>query len=376
MPERPKYPIELVNMYGAKAGILLYVAQQLPEIPQARMLVNEPGETVDEFAARVSKSGLRQDLLIRSSAVAELDGYEGILPTVGVSFPSRRELINTITRVRYSPKGFKEKGRYFELPDEISTIAAEKSPSKYVGTMVKHPNQDGVFIVTIAGVRSVNTGFGWNDRASGVYSEESGRIRPFGKSGLGKPLEELVKEIGIVVGWHHVISSLAEMDSSWTYQLEFGLEPNFLYQVRPFKKVEKANFSLPPIAEDEDNPHMVIGITTAEGINLQPKQWSAPYAMAEYFYAEEEYREARLSLLLCSPLRDAAWLAEIPNIQGYFLDNAHGVFQHDDVRLMRQAQITVLAPRYIPVEYGVSTDQPVNLVSDGWTLRVTKLSLR
>lgn len=76
---RPKYPHELVHRYGAKAGILIYVAEHLPDIPQAPMVVSEIGESADSLLARADAKGIGWPRLFRSSAEAELLGYEGYL---------------------------------------------------------------------------------------------------------------------------------------------------------------------------------------------------------------------------------------------------------------------------------------------------------
>ena len=72
-----KFPKELVEEYGAKAGMLMYVARELSDIPQARMIVKSPNESIDDFLKRADSSSISYPRIYRSSAVAELDGYEG-----------------------------------------------------------------------------------------------------------------------------------------------------------------------------------------------------------------------------------------------------------------------------------------------------------
>jgi len=159
-----RYPKELVERYGAKAGLLLYIAHKLPDIPQAPMIVNEPGEDVEDFLRRADKARIGYPRFFRSSAAAELLGYEGMFGTEVVRafeighqevrhnsnyyglYRDReyydRGVREIIEQVKHSPQNLKRSGVGFELPDEINVIVAEKAPSLFVGTLIKHPNQE------------------------------------------------------------------------------------------------------------------------------------------------------------------------------------------------------------------------------------------
>lgn len=373
--ERPRYPVELVHRYGAKAGVLLYVAQHLPEIPQAKMVVNEPGESTEDFAnrVRVFKHLEYPTVLIRSSAVEELDGFEGVFPTKAVH--GGWDLEETISLVKNSPRELKTSGKLpHDFPDEISVIAAEKSPSRFAGTMVKHPNQDRIFMLTITDSGTININYpeqGARRRCSAIYNADSQQVSHFGRGTLPVPIEELLDEIGIVAGWHDRINHLPEMDPNWTYQMEFGVDPLCLYQFRLFKPIKIADFTLPPIKNTTGLTDIVIGATDRTGINLLPKRWHKPFVYADYYIAEEEFRASPLPILVCTDLRDCAWLAEIATIKGYFLDQAAGFLAHSDISAIRASEIAVLSSSFVPWEYAVVENQPVNIVSDGKTLQIT-----
>jgi len=143
-----KYPLEWVHQFGAKAGLLLYVNEHFPEIPQARMLVKTPQEPLEEFLKRVEDAHLAWPRIYRSSAVAELYGYEGDFPTVSIEsfeqgrasivspnycgFYSERSLFeqyvkDTIKHIEDSPQSLKARDRkHRKLPDKIAVIVAEK----------------------------------------------------------------------------------------------------------------------------------------------------------------------------------------------------------------------------------------------------------
>ena len=168
----PKYPIELAHRYGAKAGILMYIATELPDIPQAPMIVSEPWESTDALLARADGMGILWPRVFRSSAIAELTGYEGAFPTYDVddyeaghervrwnkmNFSMYRDreyfqggVRDIVDKIRTSPKKLKKRGvGVDELPDEINVIVAERSPSKFSGTYIKLPNRDGAFLVSM-----------------------------------------------------------------------------------------------------------------------------------------------------------------------------------------------------------------------------------
>lgn len=374
--ERPRYPEELVHRYGAKAGILLYVARHLPEIPQAKMVVSEHGEPSKEFVSRARKNFECPTVLVRSSAVEELDGFEGVFPTKAVH--GGWDLEKTINLVRNSPQELKARGKLpLDFPDEISVIVAEKSPSRFAGTMVKHPNQDSIFMLTLTDSGTININYpeqGARRRCSAIYNADLRQVSRFGRGTLPVPIEELLDEIGIVAGWHDLINHLPEMDINWTYQIEFGMDPLCLYQFRLFKPIKIADFIFPPIKDMIGLPHIVIGATDRTGINLLPKRWHKPFVYLDYYIAEEEFRASPLPILVRTDLRDCAWLAELAVIKGYFLDQAAGFLAHDDIRAIKASEIAVLSSSLVPVEYAVTENQLVNIVSDGKTLQITPIS--
>ena len=75
------YPQELVHRYGAKAGMLMYVRERLPDIPQVDMIVKTPEEPINDALKRADRTRILWPRIFRSSAIAELQGYEGEFPT-------------------------------------------------------------------------------------------------------------------------------------------------------------------------------------------------------------------------------------------------------------------------------------------------------
>lgn len=278
-----KYPEHLVQRYGAKAGILIYIAEKLPDIPQAKMVVNEKGESTEEFLARADNAGISWPRLFRSSAVAELTGYEGVFSTFAIEpfgvghdrvkwndknysiFRNEeyfaRGIKETVEKVKNSPQGLKNMGEGQELPDQINVIIAEKAPSVLVGTYIKHPNKEGAYVITMTtqSTMSVYGEAAAPERVSFLYDKNSGFIRT---GGGAEYLEKDLNELEEAISWHDQIAALPDMDPNWSYQVEFGINPSFLFQVRPFKSFKKPTFALePPKYAEIFDPILVFGTT-------------------------------------------------------------------------------------------------------------------
>ena len=396
-----------MHKYGAKAGVLLYVATQLPDIPQVAMIVNEPGESTEDVLKRADGVPILWPRLFRSSAVVELYGYEGDFPTEEIEhitdaqartrnpsyagpYRSRREweewTRETVDDIRFSPRRMKEESRnmieagekvdmtVFDLPDEINVIVAEKSQSRYFGTYIKHPHQDGFYAIAVTDSYSYNPRMDAQDmrHSTYVYRPEHG-AQPFKgwTQGRVKDTPELRQDLTEVVSWHDRIASLPEMDSEWSYQVEFGAEPACLYQVRPFKPLAKANFKVRPmksmIPMKEDIPPIVIGITPQKGVDIRVEE----FGRHEFNNDNHKNLDGQPSMFY-GELRQAWRSGELPNRQVTVCTYSAGMLAHNDIKAIRQADLTVLY-RLIPREFALKQGEWVNVVSDGINVRYKKL---
>lgn len=384
------HPQELVNRYGAKAGILMYVAEHLPDIPQARMVVKTPAESVDEVLKRAYTYGISWPRIFRSSAVAELYGYEGDFPTfviedfetehVRITNPlycgpySRRDLFDahvreTIDKIETSPRWLKERPGHDHLPDRICIIVAEKSPSKIVGTYIKHPNQDDFYVASCTVPATANGNDAYRSNYTYRPLEGVQHHKGFTARGVERTPPEYLnqdtvkRELEEALRWHDRIVALPEMDSGWSYQVEFGLDPLCLYQVRPFKQREIATFHVKPTKNYTDI--VVIGITPPEGLRLRVERnvWVRhnrdepinPDNQPSVFYGE---------------MRGAYHTYLVRNLQANILRDAYGFLSHNDVKAMRRAQVTGLFSDEIPETY--HQGEWVTLVADGRNIRILK----
>lgn len=398
-----KYPEELVHKYGAKAGVLIYVAKELPYIPQAAMIVKTPEESIDDCLKRADVVPILWPRLFRSSAVEELYGYEGDFPTVEMEafeevheriknpnyigpYKSKEDfefhLRKTIEYIELFPSTYKkrllkETGRNVNLPDKICVIIAEKSPSDFRGTIIKHPNQDDFYIMTITDTTTQNFDGYYIDVFRSTYSYRKNKgiepLKGFTQGSIEyvcrnsfKEMQTLQKELETVVSWYGEIAALPMMDSNWTYQLEFGLDPLCLYQARPFKEKAKADFEVKPT--ERFLRSIAIGITPPEGIdvrverNLEHRHWNY-----------ESINPDNMPSVLVSKLSNAGSEVDLlRNVKASLLYESLGPLAHGDIKAMRKSIVAGLYFPELPLE--LENGDWINIVSDGKNINCKKKS--
>lgn len=346
----PRYPKDLVHRYGAKAGHLLYVAKMLPDIPQAPMLVSEPAEPISDLVARVDASSLGWPRYYRSSSVVELLGYDGDFPTKFIrdSFDQARQG-STIEEVRYSPKYVRQRGDV-KLPDKINVIIAEQSGSRYKGTYLRLPNTDNSYFASTTDLAGRK-----NDYV--ITPGEETRLVNRWNDHTFDTTRKVRSALDNAASWHDRITSLPDMDSSWGYLVEFGMEPMCLYQITPFKPLEMASFEI-----DDPNNHpeaVVIGLTPPEGVVVRVVDRVSNGAdLAEIITASAE------PVLFSADVEYAAAADGIPNIQIAALDHASGLLGHGPVKIMRDVPLTVFNA------FDFDDGDLVRVTSDGINLKV------
>ncbi len=385
-----RYPEGLVHEHGAKAGILMHVAKNIPDMPQAPMVVNHRGENPDDFLKRADQAGIGWPRLFRSSAVAELVGYEGDFPTRVIDsydnvHPTIRNpyyygpyrtreswekwVRETLEYISFSPQRMKEQGKGEELPDEINVIVAEKSPSRYVGTYIKHPNQEDLTIMVITDTESVDPEAFSNDAERSAFTYRPGQgLKPYEGFSQNRiqATPSLVRDLEEIATWHDRIAALPEMDPSWTYQIEFGAEPSCLYQVRPFKPVQRADFNLRP--NESAFPPLVIGTTPKEGLTVRVEH----YPKSKYPDEKEHANSDNQPSLFYAPLRWAFFAEDLRNHKANLLFNAIGILAHKDIKAIRAAEVSAL---YLTGHnlLGLNQGDWVNIISDGTTIEFKKI---
>lgn len=371
----------------------MYVAQEIPEIPQAAMVVNEPGEPIDDFLKRVDEAGIRWPRIFRSSAVAELYGHDGDFPTHTIdSYEDFRRIIRerkrslpevyadeeafsqflktTLNEIRFSPRELKRGGKNKYLPDKINIIAAERSTSQYLGTFIKHPNQDDYYIITVTEEMKDEDSiyFHYKDlnpqRSTFCYHPGEEVHELVGLSARNVDLTDaLADDIKTVLSWHDRVAILPEMDPEWEYQFEAGLNPPCLYQIKPFKLRVRADFKVPNSFNGEQ---VVIGVSTVEGINARVAIPSVKGNLPTKVFRDP--------CVYVASLRNLRSGEKLSNLQANILSSALGLFGHEDTKIMRKAQVTVcIGSPLDPRNFYFGRGAWVNIISDGINVQVREI---
>jgi hypothetical protein len=390
------YPQKLVHKYGAKAGMLMYVREKLPDIPQVDMIVKTPEEPIDDALKRADKTRILWPRIFRSSAIAELQGYEGEFPTRIVEgfeevkariinprycgpYSSKEEfnrwVMGLVERIQKSPGYLKKENpkEHEHLPEDICVIIAEQSPSSILGTLIKHPNQKGFYIIA-AGIVPATEEAGWFHSAY-TYTEKEGiqSFKGFDKGNVEFSLGDINStkmqirlELEQVVSWHDRIAALPDMDPRWTYQLEFGLDPVCLYQVRPFKEIVSTDFTIEP--PQQAGLHFVIGVTSKDGVNLRVEK-----DIKERLGRQEEINPENQPSVFWDTIRNARYCNRLPNHQANILTQGIGILAHRDIYAIRRGMVSgVFATDYYSYPE-IDCGDWVNLISDGTTINITRV---
>ena len=179
----------------------------------------------------------------------------------------------------------------------------------------------------------------------------------------------LEKELAKAIEWYDKIISLQKMDQSWTYQIEFGLFPTCLYQVRPFKPIEYARFSLPREPYEEDLPDastIVIGVTPPEGLTLKvvrEDDVKTPNGKDQTVFVGE----------MRQLWKQVFWTENaLAKNRANVIENCLGFLAHCDVKAMRQAQVTGMYT-ILPSFRDLKSGDWINIKSDGKSIKCSKV---
>lgn len=157
------------------------------------------------------------------------------------------------------------------------------------------------------------------------------------------------------------------MDPNWSYQIEFGLEPLCLYQVRPFRPIEKAGFMVERPEVFRGVVPIVIGTTSAESELLRV----VTYPLRGHKDLEGINPNGE-QLLFHAGLPNAHFAESLDSLRVLVLSNRHGLLSHGGIKQMRKAPVAVLLPDGFSEELFVDGGQ-IRFGSDGSSLQVDKV---
>ena len=351
------YPKQ-VSHFGAKAGYLMYIKEQLPDIPQARIVVKTPNEPAANALKRADISGIPWPRIFRSSSIEELVGFEGDFLTVPDLHQYTPNLAGRIDQVQNSA-GDLGKLLGLDLPEKINVIIANEVNSKSKGAYIGNPNNDG-------GIVSFRI-YDQSDHCTFFY--KSGKLEPLWDY-TGFADESSLDNVKEIPKWFESIYSLPEIDKSFSYKMEFSLNPLCLFQFSPFKEKEKPGFEI-----DDTSGAYIIGSTSKNGIvgRLNTN-------IGGILYNGIPHDDP---IIICEGIRDMKimkYLSKHPEVKKKFEEqhianiftSAVGVTAHEDVKLLRLAKTSLL---YFNGHAGleINNGDMIKIISDGNHAQITKL---
>lgn len=252
-----------IQQYGGKAAILNHITAKLPDMPVPRYVVKQAGQDLASILPEFS--GMKTPVIVRSSSPHEYASFEGIFDSVdGVH---NEQSLESAVRIVEESAMSERAQRYaaihgFSVDEQMHVIVQEQSPSTYLGAMMRHPNNpDLVFITCFSGRGRFQQHY-----SGSVFNEKTGE-----REGCQVAVNEGLSEdkARFLVDKYKELESLKDLADGEVLYVEFGLSPFMLYQARPFKKIETAEFDLPE--EDRNSglhTNLAFGITPPEGIVL------------------------------------------------------------------------------------------------------------
>ena len=263
-------PSAQIQQYGGKAAILNHIRDALPDMPIPRYVVKGAADSLGSVLADFN--AMRKPVIVRSSSPHEYWGFEGIFDSVPY-VQNEHGLSRAVKEVEESARGEKAKEyarqHGIELGDRMHVIIQEQSDSKYTGAMMRHPNNPDWIFISYFTVPLSST-LGLRSHSFAVYDERKHSVISPSLAMVESDIS--VDHSGFLAEQCKKIESVKGIADGHSLYIEFGFEPFGLYQARPFKKIQTAEFDVRgKIPRDCENclfSELAFGITGPEGVVL------------------------------------------------------------------------------------------------------------
>ncbi|GEM_PF-5442634 len=256
---------ELIQQQGGKFGALTYLRERVSGLPI-------PAYEVRRYDDLDNLPDLRSPLIVRSSHPAEFWGMAGLLDSV--PDVDRHSIRRAVTKIE---KSFRNNDlqtyatqRGIDLGDHFYVGIQEQSASRYNGSVMRHPNNPSLVYVDFSEGEGPS-------RENWFFEYGNNKLVNKGR-GTSTDVESEIRKL---LDFYEQIEG-SELMPGYALQVEFGLDPIAIYQARPFKKIEIADFELPKVKDrNVYRPRYFFGVTDSEGIVLPiGKSWSFVFTKA------------------------------------------------------------------------------------------------
>lgn len=256
---------EEIQKYGGKVAILNHMGERIPSLSIPRYVVKSHGDPTKSLKSDFN--AMRKPVIVRSSSPYEYGDFEGIFDSVRDvdSFDGLERAVRTVEESAVSNRAKKyAKQNGFSIDGKMHVILQEQSPSIFNGAMMRHPNNPDIIFINYLSGRGANS----QDYHSYAHSE-SGDADNLPDSGFFSKHQVSEQTARLLVEKYKQIEAETDISKDHSLFVEFGLEPFAVYQARPFKKFETADFEVPLESSDDNmESNFAFGITPPEGIVL------------------------------------------------------------------------------------------------------------
>lgn len=404
-------PKEEINKYGGKGAILNHVKSKLPEMPVPPYTILESGDNLDSILKDFNS--MKKPVIVRSSSPHEYGDFEGIFKSVQ-DVGDEGNLSWAIKAVKESAISERAtiyaKQNGFQINEQMHVVIQEQSESRYHGAMMRHPNNPNLIFISYYSLARLR------HHESLVFDDNA-----FDEA---EPLRSLYNKMPVdhgraLVENYRKIESLSDIADGYSLFVEFGFEPFALYQVRPFKKIETADFQIPDKYKNdvEKWTNFTFGITSKDGIVLPilkgvstrdakflstdlgkkaeilhgdydeklkqdlnvitlmmleevpvPEKMISDILSQHNFYTGEQIKEPYCYITPSAQREGYDVDLSVPNMEGLILSGVDTFLVHDLIRLFKKANIVAGFPSVFHREFYISArsvEDKVRIISNG-----------
>lgn len=260
---------EDIRKFGAKGAVLKYIHDTDPSIPIEPFVLVPVGVDWRDYNEQILELG---DCLVRSSSPLE-DGkrvsFAGLFYTT--EFTGERSVNDVLDSVSDEDVLDYAKIHGIKGPIEMGLVFQRDSKSNNNWGILRHPHMPELLF--IMGTPIPNP-YRFSDNY--VYNESTGKLQDVHDYSLsyafGERPKELPDYLAESIDVYKKIEAMPEFQTGYTYHMEFGTLPFSVYQFRPFRKKENADWNLDSIdfSDDvwNDSSLICFGITPPEGLEL------------------------------------------------------------------------------------------------------------
>jgi len=317
---------QYINKIGSKLGYLEFIREQLPKIPIADTIICDNSESIDKIVDEIDNS-MGWPVIIRPSLPEMLNGYDGDFNTEKASNNDKTVFKFKFNNVKSVPMKCRN-GEWKELEKKLVVGISPDIKPKYSGLMIEHPNFSDVYLITINGI-STDDCTDMIPRGQYIYTDKKGLEIFEGFHPTFYPISDTprIREgIENVIKWAKEISILERPNKEIPKLYEFGIEPDYLFEVKDLVYGQKKDSG--KIGDLINDNHIIIGniptdqkfsLKTNNDKKIKGKHPKVRFGSIHHYMMNREYGD----------------------IAGSIVTNSSAFLSHDAARIIRKSPWTI-----------------------------------